>query len=106
MQQPNKNKRRPDTPLAPTPKVDYGNFSLARSYTNKALGLDENTPATRKDSTDYKQGFKKGIEGKSFTPRETPYGRNEYQKFGQWSGANVRKKTNSDKVKKTIKTKK
>jgi hypothetical protein len=31
---------------------------------------------------------------------------NEYQKFGQWAGANVRKKTNSDKVKKTIKTKK
>ena len=102
MQQPKKNKR-PDTPLAPTPKVDYKNFSLARSYSNRALGLEENTPATRQDSTDYKQGFKKGLEGKSFTAHENPYGRNEYQKFGQWSGADVRKKLNSEKVKKTIK---
>lgn len=94
MLQPKKTKR-PDTPLANTPepiKVTYSRFGMAREATNKENGVDKDTPSTKKDSIDFRSGFKKGVNNKQFTAKETPYGENEYQKMGRWEGQNANKK--------------
>jgi hypothetical protein len=96
----NKQAKRPDTPLAETPKpikVTYDRLSMAREYTNQAEGRPSNTPATKKDSMDFRAGFKKGINNKDFTAKEEPYGKNEYQKMGVWEGKNAIKKSKSKK---------
>lgn len=92
--------KRPDTPLANTPepvKLNYGGFSMAREYTNQAEGKPSNTPATKKDSTDFRSGFKKGVNNKKFSAKEEPFGENEYQKFGRWAGQKAVKKVQGKK---------
>jgi hypothetical protein len=87
--------KRLDTPLAPTPspvKLNYEGFSMAREYTNLANGRSANTPATKKDSLDFRSGFKKGVNNKKFTAEEEPFGENEYQKFGRYAGQKAVKK--------------
>ena len=94
MLQPNKNKR-PDTPLASTPtpvKITYSRFDMAREATNRDNGVDANTPATKKDSMDFRAGFAKGVNNKRFSAKEAPYGENEYQKMGRWEGQKAKKK--------------
>lgn len=89
-----KQKRR-DTPLAETPKpvkVTYERLAMAREYTNQARGNASNTPATKKDSMDFRSGFKKGVNNKKFSAEEEPFGENEYQKMGRWEGNNAVKK--------------
>jgi hypothetical protein len=90
-----KQQKRPDTPLANTPnpvKLNYGGFSMAREYTNQAEGRPSNTPATKKDSLDFRVGFKKGVNNKRFSAEEEPFGENEYQKMGRWAGQKAVKK--------------
>lgn len=93
MQQPKKTKR-PDTPLAPTPKITYKNLGLARTASNNAAGRDTNTPATAKDSADYRKGFAMGLKGKRVSDVETKYqGKNQYIEKGRWEGQNAKAKT-------------
>jgi hypothetical protein len=83
-------KKRPDTPLAATPKITYKNLGLARSATNNAEGRDTNTPATAKDSADYRAGFKMGVQGKKVSDLQNKYeGKNQYVEKGRWEGKNA-----------------
>jgi hypothetical protein len=87
--------KRPDTPLAPTPepKVTYKNLGLARSAANNAEGRDTNTPATARDSADYRAGFKSGLKGSKVSDLRKKYeGTNEYVEKGRWEGQNAIKK--------------
>ena len=87
--------KRPDTPLAPTPepKVTYKNLGLARSAANNAEGRDTNTPATARDSADYRSGFKSGLKGKKVSDLRKKYeGTNQYFEKGRWEGQNAIKK--------------
>ena len=61
--------KRPDTPLAETPKPDYRNIKK-----NK-----KNYVPTAKDSTDYRAGFSDAVEGKNkmFPNRARVSGYNE-----------------------------
>lgn len=89
-----KNKR-PDTPLAPTqePKVTYKNLSLARTAANNSAGRPTATPATAKDSLNYKRGFKAGLEGKKTSAMRKKYeGTDEYFEKGTWEGKNAKNK--------------
>lgn len=90
--QPRKNKR-PDIPLAPTPKITYDRLGLARTAANNAAGFDTNTPATAKDSADYRKGFAMGVKGKKVSDIENQYqGKNQYIEKGRWEGQNAIKK--------------
>lgn len=87
--------KRPDTPLAatPEPKVTYKNLGLARSAANNAEGRDTNTPATARDSADYRSGFKSGLKGKKVSDLQKKYeGTNQYTEKGRWEGQNAIKK--------------
>ena len=87
--------KRPDTPLAatPEPKITYKNLGLARTATNNAEGRDTNTPATARDSADYRSGFKSGLNGKKVSELQKKYeGTNEYVEKGRWEGQNAIKK--------------
>jgi hypothetical protein len=79
----------------------YKNLPMARSYKNQANGVDSNTPATRRDSTDYKIGFIKGVKGQKPSAQRLRYeGEGEYEKMGRWEGQNaVKKKKNGGAVK-------
>lgn len=80
-------KKRPDTPLATTPKPTYVNLGLARTATNNAAGRDTNTPATAKDSADYRKGYAMGLKGKKVSAVENKYqGKNQYVEKGNWEG--------------------
>jgi len=86
-------KKRPDTPLAMTPKPTYKNLGLARSATNNAEGRDTNYPATAKDSADYRTGFKMGLQKKKVSDIQNKYeGKNQYIEKGRWEGQNAIKR--------------
>lgn len=87
-------------------KPTYVNLGLARTATNNAEGRDTNTPATKKDSLDYKKGFDNGRAGIKPSTLRTKYeGKNQYEEKGRWEGQNSKKKTTKAKngisVKKT-----
>lgn len=91
---PQQPKKRPDTPLAATPKITYKNLGLARSAANNAAGRDTDTPATAKDSADYRKGFKMGVQGKKTSAIRNKYeGKNQFVEKGIWEGQNTVKKT-------------
>ena len=98
MQQPRKDKtrvNRPDTPLAPTPKITYDRLGLART-----AGDYTNTPATAKDSADYRKGFRLGVQGKKVSDIENKYqGKNQYIEKGNWEGKNAVKDAKKEKLK-------
>ena len=51
------------------------------------------TPATKRDSTQYRDGFKMGLAGKKPSKMQLKYeGENEYKKMGRWEGQNKKKK--------------
>jgi hypothetical protein len=52
---------RPDTPLAETPQPDYRNMPDTKRGTFK----DKPYTPTAKDSAEYREGFKRGVEGKN-----------------------------------------
>ena len=84
--------KRPDTPLADTPKPTYDRLGLARSAANTAAGRDTNTPATAKDSADYRKGYAMGLKGKKVSAIENKYqGKNQYVEKGRWEGQNANK---------------
>lgn len=58
MQQP---KKRPDTPLAETPKPNYGNMKT----TKRSFFRERPYTPTAQDSISYKQGFDKAVKGKN-----------------------------------------
>jgi hypothetical protein len=109
MQQPRKDKTRvgrPDTPLAatPEPKVTYKNLGLARTAANNAAGDYTNTPATAKDSADYRSGFRMGVKGKKVSDLENKYqGKNQYVEKGRWEGQNAVKDIKKTKLKELTK---
>lgn len=93
-QEPKKSNKRPDTPLASTPKITYDRLGLARTATNNAQGRDTDAPATAKDSADYRKGFAMGLKGKKVSNIENKYqGKNQYIEKGRWEGQNAAKKT-------------
>lgn len=83
-----------NTTKKPTNGPTYKNLGLARTATNNAAGRDTNTPATKKDSLDYKKGFEMGITGYKPNPLRIKYeGKNQYEEKGRWEGQNTKKKT-------------
>jgi len=75
-------------------KPTYKNLGLARSASNKEESRDTNTPATKKDSLDYKKGFEMGRKGYKPNPLRIKYeGKNQYEEKGRWEGQNTKKKT-------------
>jgi len=83
-----------ETTKKPTNNPTYKNLGLARSATNKEEGRDINTPATKKDSIDYKKGFEMGKAGFKPSPLRAKYeGKNQYEEKGRWEGQNPKKKT-------------
>lgn len=93
MQQPNKNKKRPDTPLAETPKITYDRLGLARTAANNAAGRDTDAPATARDSANYRAGFRAGLRGvKPSDLRKKYEGEEQYFQKGRWEGLNAAKK--------------
>lgn len=52
--------RRPDTPLADTPKPDYRNIKKP----TQIRSVKKDYVITAKDSVAYEKGFKNGLEGK------------------------------------------
>jgi hypothetical protein len=72
--------KRPDTPLAETPKPDYRNINKK----TKVRSVSKNYVATSKDSTDYVKGFNEAIEGKErlFPSRAKVQGRAEAKQRG------------------------
>lgn len=98
MQQPNKNKKRPDTPLAETPKPTYKNLGLARSAANNAAGRDTHAPATARDSANYRAGFDAGLRGVKPSSMKKKYeGEDQYFQKGRWEGQNAAKNKTSKK---------
>ncbi len=98
-----KQSKRPDTPLAPTPapKVTYVNLGLARNATNNAEGIDTGTPATRRDSADYRTGYKMGLKGQKVSDMQNRMeGKNQYIEKGRWEGQNAIKKAREAAAKK------
>jgi len=71
--------KRPDTPLADTPKPDYRNIQTKRSGFK-----DRPYTPTAKDSTQYKEGFDRAVSGKKkmFPSRVSVKGYNEARERG------------------------
>jgi hypothetical protein len=81
-------------------KPTYKNLGLARSASNNAAGRDTNTPATKKDSLDYKKGFDMGKAGKKPSSLRAKYeGKNQYEEKGRWEGQNSTKTKTMKKAK-------
>jgi hypothetical protein len=81
-------------------KPTYKNLGLARSASNNAAGRDTNTPATKKDSLDYKKGFDMGKAGKKPSSLRAKYeGKNQYEEKGRWEGQNSTKTKTMSKAK-------
>ena len=65
----------------------------ARQANNIRNNVDSRTPATKRDSTKYRDGFKMGLAGKKPSKMQLKYeGENEYKKMGRWEGQNKKKK--------------
>jgi|TARA_B110000459_G_C16197322_1_gene310622 hypothetical protein len=68
-------------------------LAQARQNTNRANLVDSRTSATKRDSTQYREGFKMGRAGKKPSKIEIKYqGENEYKKMGRWEGQNKKNK--------------
>jgi hypothetical protein len=72
--------KRPDTPLAETPKPDYRNINKK----TKIRSVSKSYVPTAKDSSDYEKGFNEAIEGKNklFPSRAKVQGRFEAKQRG------------------------
>jgi hypothetical protein len=76
-----------------TVKPTYDRLGLARSANNKSMGRDTNTPATARDSANYRSGFSAGLKGKKPSALQMKYeGEDQYFQKGRWEGQNVNKK--------------
>lgn len=62
----------------------YTMFAQANQANNRVMGVDTNSPATRKDSLDYKHGFNLGLKGGDLSKFES----NEFSRKGYWEGKN------------------
>ena len=72
--------KRPDTPLAETPKPDYRNIPTSK----KSFFKDKPYTPTAKDSTDYRAGFEDAVSGKnkSFPSKSRKAGYQEAKQRG------------------------
>jgi hypothetical protein len=72
--------KRPDTPLAETPKPDYRNIPTSK----KSFFKDKPYTPTAKDSTDYRAGFEDAVSGKKklFPSKSRVAGYNEAKDRG------------------------
>ena len=62
----------------------YTLFAQARNANNRVMDVPTNTPATAKDSADYKHGFNLGLKGGNLDKFES----NEFSRKGRWEGQN------------------
>ena len=54
------------------------------------MGKDTNTPATAKDSADYRKGYTMGLKDQKVSAIENKYqGKNQYIEKGIWEGKNA-----------------
>ena len=67
-------------------------LAQARQNTNRANRVDSRTPATKQDSTQYRQGYNMGLKKQKPKSDTHPYGEGEYHKMGRWEGQNKNKK--------------
>jgi len=71
----------------------YVNFALANQARNNSEGVDTKRPATKRDSTQYKRGFKMGLKGLTLSKMQLKnQGETEFHKMGRWEGQNKNKK--------------
>ena len=80
MDQPKKEKskvNRPDTPLADSPTPDYRN--MPDTVRGRFFSKDKPYTPTAKDSTEYREGFSRGVDGKNkfFPSKVSVHGYNE-----------------------------
>jgi hypothetical protein len=71
--------------------IKYTMLEQAKNANAKAKKVYLNSKAaavTKKDSSDYKQGYRLGRQKGKPTAKSHPYGENEHQKFGRWEGQN------------------
>lgn len=68
----------------------WKNFAMANQARNKAEGLDTKRPAQKRDSVQYKRGYKMGLKRLKPTAKSHPYGETEFEKMGRWEGQNTK----------------
>tara|TARA_R110000803_G_scaffold210203_1_gene281417 strand:+ start:4279 stop:4560 length:282 start_codon:yes stop_codon:yes gene_type:complete len=75
--------------------IKFTLFATAREGRNKHEMVDIRTPATARDSTAYREGFRRGLRGDKPSAMELKYqGEGPFSKMGRWEGQNnpLRKK--------------
>jgi len=73
-------------------KPTYKNFAMANQARNKSEGLPTRRPATKRDSAQYRKGFKLGLKGIKPSKNRLKYeGETEFEKMGRWEGQNYKK---------------
>tara|TARA_R110000803_G_scaffold56959_2_gene114647 strand:- start:1869 stop:2153 length:285 start_codon:yes stop_codon:yes gene_type:complete len=75
--------------------IKYTMLEQAKNATARANNKSSNASdaqATKKDSSDYKSGYRMGMQRQNPSASSHPYGENEYQKMGRWEGQNKKKK--------------
>lgn len=72
-----------------TVKPTYDRLKMAKEANNRMMGIDTNTPASKKDSLDYKRGFNVGLHAKLKGKKADSWGKNEFEKMGRWEGQNT-----------------
>ena len=71
----------------------YKNFAMANQARNRSEKVDSKRPATKRDSSQYKRGFKLGLKGIKPSKMRLKYeGETEFEKMGRWEGQNKKKK--------------
>ena len=68
--------------------IKFTMFAQARNAANRANGVDNRTPATKQDSTNYRYGYNMGIKKQKPNSTTHPYGEGGYHKMGRWEGKN------------------
>mgnify|MGYP003661033717 FL=1 len=76
--------------------IKFTLFKQANNNTNRLNMVNSSTPATQRDSIQYRTGFERGQKGwKPSTMRLKYQGETEYEKMGRWEGQNTPKKKGS-----------
>lgn len=66
----------------------YTMFGQAKEGRNRFMDLDQNSPASKQDSLDYKAGFNVGVRNKMTGKNARIESENVFQKMGRWEGQN------------------
>jgi len=67
----------------------YSNFAMANQARNRSERVDTKKPGTKRDSAQYKKGYKMGLKGLNPSAAKLKYeGESEFEKMGRWEGKN------------------